>query len=228
MKSPIAYSPLFAWQKARGAKFTDYGPWRLASVYSRVDEEETAARSSLALADLSALGKVRLHGKGVQDLLRWWFADTKPGRVFPVEQGKFGWVCILSEDQCLLLATQPARARPMNEIAQKLPGFRPELAYEATNTFACLGLFGPRHEAILRQLVSLDIGGTALHAGSCVQTGFAGVPALLVGIAGSLSGAWILVAWDLAEYVWERLWQVGSRAGMIPLGMEGYLSASKE
>jgi len=225
MTNPIAYSPLYAWQKAHGARFADYGPWHLASVYSSVDKEQTAARTGLALADLSAVGKIRFQGRAVKDLLHSWFADTRPGCVFPVEEGKFGWACILSEDQCLLLSAQPARTKPMSEIAQKLPGFRPELVYEATSGLACLGVFGPEHGAILRQFTSLDFGGTGWPAASCVQTGFAGVPAVLVSVADSLNGTWILVAWDLAEYVWERMWQVGSRAGMIPLGMEGYFSA---
>jgi glycine cleavage system aminomethyltransferase T len=114
----------------------------------------------------------------------------------------------------------------MEDVGKKLPGFRSDLAYDMTSGQACLGLFGPEHGAILRQLSSLDIGTAGLPAKSCVQTGFAGVPALLVGVPGSSSaGTWILIPWDLAEYVWERIWQVGHPSGMLPLGMEAYRSA---
>jgi glycine cleavage system aminomethyltransferase T len=112
----------------------------------------------------------------------------------------------------------------MEDVGKGLSGFRSDLAYDMTSGQACLGLFGPEHGAILRQLSSLDIGTAGLAAKSCVQAGFAGVPALLVGMPGSCASTWILIAWDLAEYVWERIWQVGHPLGMLPLGMEAHLS----
>ena len=223
MTTAVAYSPLHAWQKAQGASFSDYGPWRLASVYSSVAAEQTAARNGLALADLSAMGKISLEGNGVDDLVRSWSGEARPGQV--VLLANDAHACLLSRDRCLLLSTRPAGASHMEDVAQKLPGFRPELAYDMTSGQACLGLFGPEHGAILRQLSSLDIGAAGLPAKSCVQTGFAGVPALLVGMPGSCASTWILVAWDLAEYVWERIWLAGHPLGMLPLGMEAYLSS---
>jgi glycine cleavage system aminomethyltransferase T len=215
MTTAIAYSPLQTWQKAQGASFADYGPWRLASVYSSVAAEQTAARNGLALADLSAMGKISVEGNGVDDLVRSWSGKARPGQIVLFENDI--WACVLSKDRCLLLSTQPAGTNHMEEVGKKFPGFRFDLAYDMTSSQACLGLFGPEHRAVLRQLSSLDIG--------CVQTGFAGVPALLVGMPGSCASTWILIAWDLAEYVWERIWQVGHPLGMLPLGMEAYLSA---
>jgi glycine cleavage system aminomethyltransferase T len=224
MTTAIAYSPLHAWQKAQGASFADYGSWRLASVYSSVAAEQAAARNGLALADLSAMGKISLEGHGVDDLVRSWSGEARSGQVVKLENDTHA--CVLSKDRCLLLSTRPAGASHMEDVGKQLSGFRFDLAYDITSGQACLGLFGPEHGAILRQLSSLDIGTAGLAARSCVQTGFAGVPALLVAMPGSSSaGTWILIDWDLAEYVWERVWQVGHPLGMLPLGMETYLSA---
>jgi glycine cleavage system aminomethyltransferase T len=222
MTTAIAYSPLQAWHKAHGATFADYGPWRLASVYSSVAGEQTAARNGLALADLSAMGKIHLEGNGIDDLLRACSDEAKPAQIIPLNNDT--WACVLSKDRCLLLSTRPAGTAHMEDMGKKLAGFRFDLAYDMTSGQACLGLFGPEHGTILRQLTSLDIGTAGLPANSCVQTGFAGVPAVLVGMPGSCAGTWILVAWDLAEYVWERIWQVGHPLGMLPLGMEAYSS----
>ncbi len=221
MTIPVANTPLQAWQKAHGAQFADYGTWRLAPVYSSVTEELAAARTGLALADL-ALSKISLQGKGVKDLMRSWLGETKPGRVFPLEEGKSGWICVLSEDHCLLLSADPGSPNIIKDMGKMLPGFTPELASYMTSGHACLGLFGPEHGNILRQLTSLDVGLTGLPPASCSQTALAGVPALLVALPGSWSGTWIFLNGDLAEYVWERLWQIGLKAGMVALGMDAY------
>ena len=121
MTTPVAFTPLQAWQEARGAQFADYGTWRLASFYSSVAEEQVAARSVLALADLSALGKINLQGKGVKDFLRSWLWETKPGRIFPLQEGKLGWACVLSEDHYLLLSAHPGSVNTMDDMCQKLP-----------------------------------------------------------------------------------------------------------
>jgi glycine cleavage system aminomethyltransferase T len=222
MTTAIAYSPLQAWQNAQGASFADYGPWRLASVYSSVATEQTVARNGLALADLSAMGKISLEGHGVDDLVRSWSGEARPGQIVPLANDT--WACVSSKDRCLLLSAQPAGVTHMHDVGGRLSGFRSELAYDMTSGQACLGLFGPEHGIILRQLSSLDIGTAGLPVKSCAQTGFAGVPALLVAMPGSCASTWILIAWDLAEYVWERIWQIGHPLGMLPLGMEAYLS----
>jgi glycine cleavage system aminomethyltransferase T len=214
MTNPIAYSPLHAWQKAQAAQFADYGPWRLASVYSSVEAEQAAAHAGLALADLSALGKIRLQRKGIRDLLQ---SESKPGQVFCLDGGRNGWVLIFSDNESLLLSAQPAGPNHIEEISPTHSGFRPDLAYEVTSGLACMVLFGPAKSVLIKQLTSLDLS----NPGSCVQTGFAGVRSLLW--SGSNS-TWILVAWDVAEYVWERLWQIGRSRGMIPMGMDSYLA----
>jgi glycine cleavage system aminomethyltransferase T len=215
MTTAIAYSPLHAWHQAHAATFADYGPWRLASVYSDVAEEQAAVHSGLALADLSALGKIRLEGNGLNELLHSWFGDIKPGSIVPLEGGRWGWTYVLSENQCLWLSSQPADPQTIDEISRR---WRADLVYDMTSALACMDLLGPKHGAVLRQLTSLNLD----QKYKCVQTGFAGVPSLLWWSPGSTR---ILVAWDLAEYVWERVWQIGQPLGMIPLGMEAYLSA---
>jgi glycine cleavage system aminomethyltransferase T len=80
-------------------------------------------------------------------------------------------------------------------------------------------LIGPRVVEILRKLTSLDVSTEAFPPGSCAATGLAGVPVLLVRPAGEPPTIRLHLSWDLAEYVWERLFEVGR--DVVPLGWEG-------
>jgi aminomethyltransferase len=213
MTPPIAYSPLTAWQRAQGARFADYGNWRLVSVFSGVEQEQTAARTGLALADISSLAKVSLQGKGVGSLIEQWFGKLRPGHAGLIGEGKSAWACVLKKDHCFLHALFPD---------QHLAEFPAELSYDMTSAYAGLALFGPEHGKILRQLSSLDVPSTGMRPGSCSQSALAGAPAIFVGQSGNPPCTRIFFAWDLAEYVWDRLWQIGRRLGLAALGMEAY------
>jgi sarcosine oxidase gamma subunit len=82
-------------------------------------------------------------------------------------------------------------------------------------------MLGPRLEEVLRRLTQLDIRPAALPEGSCAETALAGVEALLVRPAGlALPSVRVYVAWDLGEYVWERLLDAGRGGLMAPVGLE--------
>jgi hypothetical protein len=73
---------------------------------------------------------------------------------------------------------------------------------------------------ILARLTALDVGPVALPPGSCTETGLAGVHALLVRPPGlSIPSMLVLIAPDVAEYVWERVFGCG--VAIIPLGLAG-------
>ena len=214
MTASMAYSSLAAWQKAHGARFADYGTWHLASVFTSVEQEQAAARTGLALADISSLAKVSLQGKNVDPFIRQWFGEVRPGYAGQVGGAKPAWGCVLTHDHCFLHALHP----------DWLPEFPAELAYDVTSAFAGLALFGPEHGKILKQLSSLDIPLTGMTPGLCCQSALAGVPAIFDGSNRNPLCTRVFFAWDLAEYVWERLWQTAHGMEMAALGMEGYRS----
>ena len=54
---------------------------------------------------------------------------------------------------------------------------------------------------------------------SCAETTLAGVEALLVRTEGlAVPSLRLYVAWDMAEFVWERLLETGRRDQITPLG----------
>ena len=102
---------------------------------------------------------------------------------------------------------------------QRTPAYKAELVFDSTATYAGLALFGPEHGGVLRRLTSFDVERLALP-GTCAETGLAGVHAVLVRPPGSLPGMQIYVAWEMAEYVCERLLETAGAAALQPLGRE--------
>lgn len=77
-------SPLDAVHEAAGARFTDFGGWRMPVQYGSVLEEHHAVRSDVGVFDVSHLGRFAVAGPGSVDLLRSQLcndiAKIEPGR----------------------------------------------------------------------------------------------------------------------------------------------------
>jgi glycine cleavage system aminomethyltransferase T len=94
------------------------------------------------------------------------------------------------------------------------------LQTDVTCTYAMFWLFGLHSNDVLQQVTHYDVRGMA--PGSCVATGLAGVPAILVHPpTPTIANMRILTGWDVAEYLWERIWQAGQTWHVSPLGMDG-------
>jgi glycine cleavage system aminomethyltransferase T len=94
------------------------------------------------------------------------------------------------------------------------------LQTDMTSAYAAFWLFGPHTDEALRQVTHHDV--AAMSPGSCAETGLAGVPAILIHpLMPAIASMRILTAWDVAEYVWEKIWQVGQTWKISALGMDG-------
>src|SRR5439155_4400193 len=57
------------WHAAHGTHFADRDGWQVVAAYLGADQEVEAARTGLALADISAFAKVSLRGPGLPALV---------------------------------------------------------------------------------------------------------------------------------------------------------------
>jgi len=247
---PLARSPLAAWHSQHGARFDEIDSWQVPAVYSDENSEATAARTGLAIADISFTTKVMLRGPGVVELTKALTGDSgaaKPGSVAPLTGDKSALACRLHVDQLLVLAgptgkdklKQLLSAARGEEVEGEVPGFtrwfpaKQLLEIDVTSAFAAFWIFGPHTDDLLRQVTHFDV--AALGAGSqpagesgsvsarsCAETGLAGVPAILVRpLSPTISSMRILTGWDVAEYVWEELFRVGQSWKIASLGLDG-------
>jgi glycine cleavage system aminomethyltransferase T len=217
-RSPVARTPLHHWHAAHGSRFAERAGWQVVSGYSTVEREVVAARAGLGLADVSAWAKLSLRGPGVRGLapsLVAGGAALGPRGVLPRAQGP-GLVCGLTEEHLLVLGSSSA------PIALGGPFDAPRVVpTDATAAYAGFWLMGPRLEELLRRLTDLDVRPAPFPVGSCAETALAGVEALLVQTPElSLPSMRIYVAWDVGEYVWERMMETGRDIPVAPLGLE--------
>jgi sarcosine oxidase subunit alpha len=219
--SPALYrTPLHHWHARHGARFTDSNGWQIPAVYSQVERETEAARTGLALADVSAFAKVSLLGKHVPELARLLSGTPlKIRTVVSLDAAEPLLACRLTDDHLLLLAATTNPAALDGRLAV-IPPDQSLVRSDATTAHACFYLLGPNATGVLRSLTTLDVSSEGLPPGSCAETGLAGVHALLIRPPEQSSPSlFVLVSWDLAEYVWERLLAPGP--GIVFLGWEG-------
>jgi aminomethyltransferase len=181
------------------------------------------------LADLSAVAKVSVRGRDVPKLARTIVQETPAAKPLGVTKlADNSLACRLGEDQLLLLGIVP-------RLDLRVAGF--ELRASAltldytpvedvaitnvTSAYAGFALFGDGLEEMLRRLTALDI--ASMPANSCARTNVAGINTLLVRMGKSdFISLQMYVAWEYAEYMWDRLLEAGSAWHIAPMGLEAW------
>jgi heterotetrameric sarcosine oxidase gamma subunit len=218
-RSPVARTPLHHWHAAHGARFANREGWQVVAVYTDPQREAEAARAGLGLVDISSFAKISVRGPEAASLM--------PGGVPLSPGGVCHWqlaasailVCRLTEDHLLLLASTPAATELRQQLAALRAG-RAVVQTDVTSAYTGYWVMGPLREEFLSRLTHLDVRPASFPVNTCAETALAGVEALLVRTAElSLPALRIYVAWDLGEYVWERLMEAGCDGQITHLGL---------
>jgi len=95
------------------------------------------------------------------------------------------------------------------------------LAAEPASMCARFIVMGPRLDDLFRRVMQLDVRSQSFPVGSRLATMLARVEATLERSAEfSLPAVRIQVAWDVSEYVWERLMEAGRAVPITPIGLD--------
>jgi sarcosine oxidase, subunit alpha len=229
MKNAEARTALHHWHVEHGARFVTHGNWQIPAEYPGVPgtagRESEIVQNGAALVDLSALAKIRILGKGVADMARGLVKndqEPKPGMVMQGKGNVPNLICCLRQDHLLLLGSTTTVADLDECLAELAP--RPDVhRCDATTAYAGFCLVGTQLWAALPQLTSIDLRPEAFPPGSCVETTFAAVQALLVHEPRlGFPALRVYVAWDLAEFVWEKIVNSFPNRGLSMLGWEAW------
>lgn len=216
--TPVARTPLHDWHAAHGARFEVRNGWNVPTVYSSPEGEAAEARRDVGVADVSATAKLSFRGKEVAALVAKLAPNTPAAKargVALLNCPEPALACRVTDDSLLLLSLTEKQLHLDTQDGRIL-------AIDVTSAYAGFCLVGPRTEELLRRLTALDVRAAAFPANSCAETSLASVEALLVrGPNGFVPAVRAYVAWDVAEYVWERLLEAGRDLGVSPLGPEG-------
>jgi heterotetrameric sarcosine oxidase gamma subunit len=211
-------TPLHFWHVSHGARLVVRDGWPVPASYRDLELETAAARSAVALADISAFARVSLLGKGMAAATMTLLGHTAAVRtrgVASITASGPTLACRLTVDHLLLLGSAPGQR--LTEVCANLSA----LHYDVTSAHAEFWLAGPHTRELLRRLTPVDVALNALPPGLCAETGLAGVPVLLVPTSAlSVPSVRLCVARDVGAFVWERLLEAGRTFQVTPMGLD--------
>ena len=231
---PVQLSAMHDWHVARGARMMTAGTWLRPERYGPPSEEVAAVRNAVGLIDVSPLGKLRLTGPGVPDLLERLYVnswrDLRRGRV------RYGMMCndegvVLDDGVCARLAdddwyvsttsTGAAGALEWVEWWRQSGWGDGVHVTDLTEARAAVNLAGPASREVLQKLTSRDLSKARFPYMRARSTRIAGLSCLVlrIGFTGELSYE-IHGPAGGGQYLWEALMEAGEEHGIRPFGVE--------
>jgi folate-binding protein YgfZ len=204
--------------------------WEMPRVFQNIKAEYLAAKGTVAVADRSHWGRLRVTGAKRLDLLHRittnHVADLEAGRgaetILCTPQGRIVDRLFLHVDENdFLMITSPNQSRTIQEAIEKVR-FRDDVQIEdVTSSTAMIGLFGPESGRLLAWAARTDARPVPPHHWRRLQ--IAGVPVTAAATTGIGGGGFNLIAEaDRAGAVFRELVAEGGAYGVNPLGSEAY------
>ena len=217
---PIRTTAMYRRQQAVGARFTEGAGWRVADVYTSIEEETARARGAVGLGDVSACGKLGIRGETVEALGMKLTGSTLPpvGRASRERvNGASVLLCRRAGDEVLLLTTAEEYPVVADVVARTVAGAGCVHLTDLTSAFAGVDVMGPGLGALLERVVPLDL--ATVPALGIVQGELAHVHALMVRLdRPTLPVVRVLVQREHGDFVWQTLCDAGIDLGLTPVG----------
>jgi glycine cleavage system aminomethyltransferase T len=200
--------------------------WEIPASYRPIDDERRAIAEGLAVADVSARGKLDCRG-GVEPALASLVPPGAPpvGRVgvTAAEGPDRAMVARLAVDRALVLGGPGEALYAPHAAESTLEASAPAarsgtMLTDATSLLAGFALLGPRTFDLLARLTSFDLG--ELDPGTCAATRLADVTAQLVRSGEAPDAVEVYVGSEYGRFAWETLMAAGSPLGGQPVGWD--------
>ncbi len=219
---PVKLTALYRKHLALGAKFREEGMWRWPETFTAPEAEVQHVRAGVGLADLSPLGKLDLKGHALDPVLEALAGAPAPAvhaiSRLSLRAGPACLCCRLARDELLLL-TAPSELEAVTHALYASPGPGCAHVTDLTSALAVLDLVGPKAPEVLSKVLALDLRPAVFPASALTQGGLAGVHAIVLRLdLGTTLGYRLLVGREVAEFVWDVLWDAGAECGLVPFG----------
>ncbi len=250
----LRLSPLHHRLAAQGAHFDTIMGWERASWFgvdsvessttltfgkpgwfSQVAAEHRAARETVALFDMSSMGKLIVQGRDAEKLLQRLCANdiaVEPGRVIYTgmlnHHGGYEsdlTVMRLGEDSFMLITGTIQPVRDRNWIQRHIEPDEIVTVLDVTSNYAVLSVMGPQARALMRCVSSQDFSNVAFpyFTHQQIELGYAVARASRVSYVGEL-GWELLVPAECALPVYDQLCAAGAKLGLRNGGSNAYSS----
>ena len=214
-KTPIKLTPLHSITQRLEATFTEGQGWRIPEVYTTLEDEITAARERIALADETPNGKLLLEGAEAESVLM----DALDLDSLKINEGRDG-IYRLRND-LFFISTLPGReVRTQKKLtASSTASDQFVTITDVTHGRAEIRVIGPASQELLSKVCGLDFHPSAFPNETAKQSSLAKTTQLIIRCdIGALSAFSIIGAQSLGPYVWDTLMEAGREFGVVPIG----------
>lgn len=244
MDAPLLQTPLYDWHVANGGRMVPFAGWAMPVQYTSIIQEHLAIRSSVGIADISHMGRLRFEGPGAAVFL----AELLTRRVADMELGQIRYSLVTNDEGGILddvlvgyyhnshgqpfflvVVNASNRAKIVNWVHAHLPKERAELPgreiiwNDVSRLWAMFAIQGPRSIELLQPLVDVDLQAMRYYRGaqSPILHPAAQRQGAIISRTGYTGedGFELSIGASIAHDVWEVLMEMGRPLGIVPAGL---------
>jgi len=219
--TPVRQSPIYSQALKMGARFTEGAGWQIPSLFNMPESEETAARTHVALADVSDRGKIYVEGQTAASILPLsnplaiGEGAAQDGRyLFRLRDDQF-FISTTAEDAEAVTAHLTAAAQSAAELIT---------VTDLSHGRSQLLVIGPKAAELLSRLCGLDFHDSRFPNLSARQSSVAKTRQLILrhdfgGQALDPLPVYALIGpRSLAAYLWQTALEAGRDGHILPIG----------
>ena len=214
-KTPIKLTPLHSIAQRCGATFTEQRGWRIPAVYTTPEDEITAAREGIVLADETPNGKLLLEGDYAESVLMEAFDLGS----LQISEGRDGIYRLRSD--LFFISTTPGKEVRAQKKLTTVSETSEQLVTvtDITHGRAEIRVIGPASQELLSKVCGLDFHPSAFPNETAKQSSLAKTTQLIIRRdIGELPAFSIIGSQSLGTYVWDTVMEAGREFGLAPIG----------
>nr|WP_320021281.1 glycine cleavage system aminomethyltransferase GcvT [uncultured Draconibacterium sp.] len=215
--------------KKLGAKLVEFAGYEMPIEYSGIKDEHMTVRESVGVFDVSHMGEFWVKGPKALDLVakitsndpRFLTLGQAQYSCFP--NGKGGIVDDLlvyyyESEKYMLVVNAANIEKDWNWVVQQNVEIGAELE-NASDEISQLAIQGPKATEILQKLTDVNLSEVKFY--TFVTGKFAGVDEVIISATGytGAGGFELYFRNDVAEQIWEAIFEAGAEAGIKPIGL---------
>nr|WP_319571605.1 glycine cleavage system aminomethyltransferase GcvT [uncultured Draconibacterium sp.] len=215
--------------KKLGAKLVEFAGYEMPIEYSGIKDEHMTVRESVGVFDVSHMGEFWVKGPKALDLVakitsndpRFLTLGQAQYSCFP--NGKGGIVDDLlvyyyEPEKYMLVVNAANIEKDWNWVVQQNEEIGAELE-NASDEISQLAIQGPKATEILQKLTDVNLSEIKFY--TFVTGKFAGVDEVIISATGytGAGGFELYFRNDVAEQIWEAIFEAGAEAGIKPIGL---------
>ena len=215
--------------KKLGAKMVEFAGYEMPIEYSGIKDEHMTVRESVGVFDVSHMGEFWVKGPKALDLV----AKITSNDPRILTQGQAQYSCFPNGkggivDDLLVYFYEPEKymlvvnaaniEKDWNWVVQQNEEIGAELE-NASDDISQLAIQGPKASEVLQKLTDVNLSEIKFY--TFVTNKFAGVDEVIISATGytGAGGFELYFRNDVAEQIWEAIFEAGTEAGIKPVGL---------